>query len=119
MVASTARPALHFAAAGPLFIRATIEQEFAHRVKEGMPAQVSDEADPEVIWRGRVSRLALWYDERRTVLHDPSQMSDVQTLGCVIVLDDPHPALRTGQSVRVVIGDMPTDQTARLPSPTH
>jgi hypothetical protein len=119
MVASTARRGLHFAAAGPQIIRAKIEQEFAHRVKEAMPAQVSDEADREVIWRGRVSRLALWYNERRTVLHDPSQMSDVQTIECVIVLDDPQPALRIGQSVRAVIGVVPTDQTARMPSPTY
>jgi multidrug resistance efflux pump len=102
-----AQPALLFAADGPRVIRATIEQEFSPRVKEGMPALLHDEADPSIAWRGRVSRLAGWYSERRTVLHDPAQFSDVRTLECVIALDDPHPPLRIGQSVRVVIGRVP------------
>ena len=48
--------------------------------------------------RGRLVR------QRRTVLHDPSQMSDVRTLECVIVLEPGQPRLRLGQSVRIVIG---------------
>jgi hypothetical protein len=68
---------------------------------------VHDEADPALSWRGRVSRLAGWYNERRTVLHDPSQFSDVRTFECVIVFDDPQPSLRIGQSLRVVIGRLP------------
>ena len=101
------QPAMLFAAAGPQVIRATIEQEFAGRVKEGAQALVRDEAEPTVTWRGRVTRLAAWYAERRTVLHDPSQFSDVRTLECVIALEPSQPRLRLGQSVRIEIGPVP------------
>ena len=50
------QPAVLFAADGPQVIRATVEQEFASRVKEGEPALVRDEADPTATWRGRVER---------------------------------------------------------------
>jgi multidrug resistance efflux pump len=103
------QPALLFAADGPQVIRTTVEQEFAPRIHEGEIARVQDEADPSRSWSGRVERLAGWYSQRRTVLHDPSQMSDVRTLECVIVLDpNPgQPRLCLGQSVRVVIGSVP------------
>lgn len=101
------QPAVLFAADGPQVIRATIEQEFASRVKEGELALVSDEDDPTTTWRGRVDRLAGWYSQRRMVLHDPSQLSDVRTLECVIVLEPGQPRLRLGQSVRISIGSVP------------
>jgi multidrug resistance efflux pump len=102
-----ARPgqaAVLFAPDGPRVIRATVEQEFAGRVKEGKPAMVHDEANPAATWRGRVGRVAGWYGQRRVILHDPSQLSDVRTLECVIVLEPGQPRLDLGQSVRVFIG---------------
>jgi HlyD family secretion protein len=99
-----AQPAVLFAADGPQVIRATVEQEFAPRITEGKSALVQDEANADVTWRGRVERVAGWYSQRRTVLHDPSQLSDVRTLECVIVLEPGQPRLRLGQSVRVFIG---------------
>jgi HlyD family secretion protein len=101
------QPAVLFAADGPLVIRATVEQEFAPRIQEGQPALVQDEADAASSWRGRVERIAGWYSQRRTVLHDPSQFSDVRTLECRIVLEPGQPRLRLGQSVRVFIGTVP------------
>jgi hypothetical protein len=101
------QPAVLFASLGPQVVRATIEQEFATRVQEGEPALVRDEADPGATWRGRVARLAGWYSQRRPVLHDPSELSDVRTLECVIVLEPGQPRLRLGQSVRVSIGPVP------------
>ena len=101
------QPAVLFAADGPQVIRATVEQEFAGRVKEGEPALVQDEADPTATWRGRVGRVAGWYNQRRTVLHDPSELSDVRTIECLIVLDPGQPRLRLGQSVRIAIGPVP------------
>ena len=98
------QPAVLFAADGPQVIRATVEQEFAGRVKEGEPALVRDDADPAAAWRGRVGRVAGWYSQRRTILHDPSQLSDVRTLECLIVLEPGQPRLRLGQSVRIFIG---------------
>jgi multidrug resistance efflux pump len=98
--------ALLFAADGPQVIRATVEQEFAPRLNEGQAAVVRDDSDASQSWRGHVARLAGWYSQRRTVLHDPSQMSDVRTLECVIVLDEGQPRLRLGQSVRVTVGNV-------------
>lgn len=104
LAAERGQPALLFAADGPLVVRATVEQEFAPRVKEGESVVVQDEADPSVSYRGRVERIATWYSQRRTVLHDPSQMSDVRTLECVIVLEPGQARLRLGQAVRVLVG---------------
>ncbi|HZW35170.1 MAG TPA: HlyD family efflux transporter periplasmic adaptor subunit [Isosphaeraceae bacterium] len=101
------QPAVLFAAEDPQVIRATVEQEFAPRIREGGPALVQDEADSAAWWRGRVERIAGWYAQRRTVLHDPAQFSDVRTLECLIVLEPGQPRLRLGQSVRVFIGTRP------------
>ena len=98
------QPGVLFAAAGPQVIRATVEQEFAGRVKEGEPALIRDDADPTATWGGRVGRVAGWYSQRRPMLHDPSQLSDVRTLECLIVLEPGQPRLRLGQSVRIFIG---------------
>lgn len=98
------QPAILFAADGPQVIRATVEQEFAGRVKEGQPATIRDDADPAATWRGRVGRVAGWYGQRRTILHDPSQLTDVRTLECRIVLDPGQPTLRLGQGVRIALG---------------
>ena len=104
LAAGVAQPALLFAADGPQVIRATVEQEFASRVKEGESVVVQDEADSSLSYRGRVDRIAAWYGQRRAILHDPSQMSDVRTLECVIALEPGQPRLRLGQGVRVLIG---------------
>ncbi len=98
------QPAILFAADGPQVIRATVEQEFADRLKEGQPASIRDDADPSMSWRGRVGRVAGWYGQRRTILHDPSQMTDVRTLECLIRLDPGQPTLRLGQGVRIALG---------------
>ena len=68
---------------------------------------VHDDADVSLSWHGRVERVAGWYSQRRAVLHDPSQMSDVRTLECVIVLDPGQPRFRLGQGVRVSLGAVP------------
>lgn len=107
LAAERAQPALLFAADGRQVIRATVEQEFAPRIKPGEHVVIQDEADGSVSWRGRVERVAGWYSPRRVVLHDPSQMNDVRTLECVIVLEPGQPRLRLGQGVRVFIGTVP------------
>lgn len=105
--AERGQPVLLFAADGPQVIRATVEQEFAPRVREGNEVLVQDEADSTFSYRGHVEQVASWYSQRRPVLHDPSQLSDVRTLECVIVLEPGQPRLRLGQSVRVSIGTVP------------
>lgn len=107
------QPAILFAADDPQVIRATVEQEFASRVQEGQPALIQDDADPNATWRGHVARLAGWYAQRRSILHDPSQFSDVRTLECLIVLEPGQSPLRLGQSVRVTIGPIPAKTEVR------
>jgi multidrug resistance efflux pump len=94
-----------FAPDGQPVVRAEVEQEFARRVAEGQAVVVEDDADAQRFWRGRVRRIAQWYSQRRNVLHDPFQLSDVRTLECLIVLDPDQPPLRIGQRVRVRIGE--------------
>jgi multidrug resistance efflux pump len=102
-------PVVLFAADGPRVIRATVEQEFAGRIKEGDRAIIEDETDGSTTWRGKVERIADWYSQRRTVLHDPSQLTDVRTLECVVVLEPGQSSLRLGQTVRVLMGRVPSD----------
>ena len=54
--------------------------------------------------RGHVERVARWYSQRRSVMHEPFQLRDVRTVECLVVLDDGQPRLRIGQRVRVLIG---------------
>ncbi len=58
------QPAVQFAADGPQVIRATVEQEFAPRIKEGDAAVFHDDDAGSITWRGRVERVAGWYSQR-------------------------------------------------------
>ncbi|HWG45994.1 MAG TPA: biotin/lipoyl-binding protein [Gemmataceae bacterium] len=105
--AQAKQPALLFCPDGARFIRAEVEQEFAHRVQVGEPATIRDESDDPCVWRGRVSLLSDWFTQRRSVLQEPLQLNDVRTLECRILLEPGQPPLRIGQRVRVLIGTNP------------
>jgi len=95
-------PAIVFAPAGRLVIRAEIEQEFLGRVRVGMKALVHDESrgdGPQ--WHGRVSQLASWVAQKRSFLLDPGEINDVRTVECVIELESPGSGLWIGQRMRV------------------
>jgi multidrug resistance efflux pump len=98
------QPAVLFAADTPLVVRAEVEQEFAGRLAVGQTVVVQDEASSDGTWHGRVSRIARWYSQRRTVLNTPLQMTDVRTVECLISLDKGQAPLRIGQRVRVLVG---------------
>jgi multidrug resistance efflux pump len=98
------QPAVEFAADGPSVIRAEVEQEFAARVAVGQRVLVQDEGNSESVWHGKVARIANWFAQRRTVMQEPFQFSDVRTVECLITLDSGQPPLRIGQRVRVFIG---------------
>jgi len=99
------RPAMQFAPAGELIVRAEVEQEFASRVHAGMKAKISDyDARNEHVWEGEVTRTSDWIDKRRSQLFEPMQFNDVRTLEAIIKLkDDPEYPLRIGQRVRVTL----------------
>jgi multidrug resistance efflux pump len=100
-------PAVHFCPNEPRLVRAQVEQEFARRVWEGQRARIRDQSDPSLVWTGKVSRVADGYTQRRPLLDDPSQPSDVRTVECLVTLDPGQPTLRIGQRVRVTLGQLP------------
>jgi multidrug resistance efflux pump len=98
------QPAVLFAAAEALIVRAEVEQEFAGRVAVGQAAVVQDEANPDTSWHGKVERIAHWYSQRRSVMNTQLQMTDVRTVECLVTLNPGPASLRIGQRVRVLIG---------------
>jgi multidrug resistance efflux pump len=98
------KPALLFCADGPRLVRAEVNQEFARRVAEGQPARVEDDVHAAATWRGRVLRVSDWYTQRRSPAQEPTELTDVRTVECLIALDAGQAPLRIGQRVRVTIG---------------
>lgn len=98
------QPIVRFAPDEPPLIRAEVDQEFADRVHVGQAAMVRDDARSGTGWRGRVQRIAGWYDRRRANSSDPSAYTDVRAVECLIALDPGQAPLRLGQRMRVMIG---------------
>ncbi len=94
----------------PPLIRADVDQEFADRVRVGQPAVIRDDARAGASWRGKVQRVAGWYEHRRPATQDPSAFTDVQTVECLIAIDPGQPPLRLGQRMRVLIGRVPSGE---------
>jgi multidrug resistance efflux pump len=101
--AGAKQPAVQFAIQGPQVVRADVEQEFVGRIAVGQTAQVQDETQLGRTWQGKVERIANWVTQRRSVLHEPLQFTDVRTVEVLITLDSGQPPLRIGQRVRVRI----------------
>jgi multidrug resistance efflux pump len=97
--------AIHFCPDRPRVIRAEVEQQFAGRVRVGLPALVEDDGPAGGTWHGHVMRVADWYTQRRLVNEEQLQLKDVRTLECLIALETGQPPLRIGQRVRVTITD--------------
>ncbi len=102
--AGAKQPAVQFAIQGPQVVRADVEQEFVGRIVVGRTAQVQDETQLGRVWQGKVERIANWVTQRRSVLHEPHEFTDVRTVEVLITLDSGQPPLRIGQRVRVRIG---------------
>jgi multidrug resistance efflux pump len=99
-------PGLEFLATGkehPFIIRAEIDQEFATRVFKGQAAEFQDDTRISQTWTGKVKRVSDWYAHRRSIRQEPLQFNDVRTLEVIVALDDPPPALKIGQRVRVTL----------------
>jgi HlyD family secretion protein len=97
------QPAVQFAAEGPQIVRADVEQEFIGRVTVGQPVTVQDETHMGRVWKAKVERVADWITQRRSVLHEPLNFTDIRTVEVLITLDSGQPPLRIGQRVRVRI----------------
>jgi multidrug resistance efflux pump len=97
------RSVIVFCAAGPRFIRAEVEHEFARYLRSGQTALLEDDVSGGPIWRGKVKQVSDWYTRRRSVMNEPMQANDVRTVECLIEPDAGAPPLRVGQRLRVVI----------------
>lgn len=94
-----------FAPAGPLVVRAEVDQEFLARVRPGFPAAIQDENRTDgKTWTGRVKSVAGWVATRRSVVLDPGEVNDVRTVECVVEFDPPATDLWIGQQMRVRVG---------------
>jgi hypothetical protein len=93
-------------------MRKQVNQEFAGRVKVGQKALVKDDARGGASWRGKVRRVAAWFEQRRPTSQDPSQYTDVRTVECLIDIAPGQPLLRIGQRMRVMIGPVPEVEDA-------
>jgi multidrug resistance efflux pump len=98
-------PPVVFAPAGPLVVRAEVDQEYLARVRPGQPAEVQDENRPDgPIWKGKVRDVARWVGPRRAMVLEPGEINDVRTVECVIELDPgATDKLWIGQRMRVRI----------------
>ena len=103
-----AQPIVRFAPDEAPLIRAEVNQEFADRVQVGQKALIRDDARSGASWRGKVERVAGWYQRRRPTTQDPSAFTDVRTVECLITIDPGQPPLRLGQRMRVMIGRVPS-----------
>jgi multidrug resistance efflux pump len=101
--AGAKQPAVQFAVQGAQVVRADVEQDFVGRVTVGQPALVQDETQLGQKWKAKVERIANWVTQRRSVLHEPLEFTDVRTVEVVIALDSGQLPLRIGQRVRVRI----------------
>ena len=74
-----------FAPAGPLVVRAEVDQESLGRVRVGMAATVQDENRPDgPALKGRVMALSRYVAQKRAFVLEPGEVNDVRTVECVI-----------------------------------
>lgn len=100
------QPAVLFRPAGPLVVRAELEQEFIGRVREGMPASIEDDARVDSpVWNGQVLQVARWISRKRFAPSEPGEWNDSRAAECVISIAGDTSGLLIGQRMRVRIGE--------------
>ena len=108
VVPGAMNPPVVFRPAGPLVVRAELDQEFLGRVREKMRATARDDARADSpTWTGTVLRVGNYVARKRTLVLEPGEVNDVRTVECVIALDPSPDPLLVGQRVRVRIGNGP------------
>lgn len=96
-------PAVVFAPAGKLVVRADVDQEFLGRVKIGQEVQLEDDSrgdSPK--WTGRVRSIAGYVAQKRSLILDPGEINDVRTVECLIEITS-EDGLVIGQRMRARI----------------
>jgi multidrug resistance efflux pump len=96
------QPAVQFAAARPLLVRAEVEQEFVGRVRKDQPVVIQDHVTGQECARGKVLSIARWYANRRSASAELLPVgNEVRTLECIIRIESTSQEVRIGQRVRV------------------
>jgi multidrug resistance efflux pump len=108
LTANAIQPIVRFAPDEPMLVRGEVDQEFVDRIQVGQTALIRDDTHSSASWKGRVQRIAGWYEQRRPTTQDPSAYTDVRTVECLISIDPGQSPLRIGQRMRVLIGLMPS-----------
>ncbi len=83
-----------------LVVRVEVEQELVARLGPGQAAEARDELSGAGPWPGTVVLVGGLYS-RRLSRTDPTQLSDVPTVECLVRLTGPRPPVRVGQRLRV------------------
>ncbi len=97
-------PGVVFAPAGPLIVRAEVEQADISRISMNMPATVRDDSRDATTWSGRVTAISRWVAPKRAILLDPGNFNDVRTTEVIITLDPSPKRLWIGQRMVVRFG---------------
>lgn len=95
-------PAVTFAPAAALIVRAEVDQADAGRVQLNMKATLKDETRRDSpVWTGKVVEISRWIARKRSMNLDPGEFNDVRTLEVVIRLDPSNDRLWIGQRMVV------------------
>lgn len=93
-----------FAPAGPVVVRAEMEQGGLSRVREGQHVEIRDEMQVSgPVWTGKVKRIAGWVAPRRNWVLEPGELNDVRTTEVVVEIAPSSHKLLIGQRVQVRI----------------
>jgi multidrug resistance efflux pump len=96
-------PAIWFRPDRPWVAHCEVEQQFADRVRPGLPCDIYDDQIDAAGWKGTVLRCSQWVGPRRNFGDDPLAWRDVRVVECTVSFDNHDGRLRVGQRVRVVI----------------
>jgi multidrug resistance efflux pump len=95
-----------FAPAGPMVVRAELDQEHVGKVEPGYACTFQDISQPNAApWEGTVLSVSKWVARQRNILFDPLEINDVRTMEVVIEVkkNSATGKLLLGQRVRVRI----------------
>lgn len=104
----TRQPAFYIQPRGAVIVRAEVDQEWASRVAAGQDAVIEDDANPNLKWTGKVTRLADSFLPKRSnnSLPEGLALNETRVLECIVTLEggDSRYPVRVGQRVKVKIG---------------
>jgi multidrug resistance efflux pump len=104
---TSTQPAINFAPAGGLIVRAEVEQEFHNRVTMGAIATINDETIPGQIWHGKVLRISEAFLPPRNNFAGPDFLSagnNTRVREVIVTIEPSDNMPKLGQKMRVNIG---------------